>query len=93
MRIWAEERKENTIEMLVALSHGGELDLSLLTGETPQSRGLTLRERVDAYERGVIVEALRSARGNKAEAARILGIGRVTLYEKLAKLGIDATGD
>jgi two-component system, NtrC family, response regulator HydG len=79
---------ENTIEMLVALSHGGDLDLSLLPGAAPEARGLTLRERVDAYERGVVVEALRAARGNKAEAARALGIGRVTLYEKLAKLGV-----
>ena len=79
---------ENTIEMLVALLHGGDLDLSLLPGAAPEARGLTLRERVDAYERGVVVEALRAARGNKAEAARALGIGRVTLYEKLAKYGV-----
>lgn len=83
---------ENTLEMLVALSHKGEVDLSLLPGGGPGTeggRGLTLKERVDAYERGVIVEALRTTHGNRAEAARVLGIGRVTLYEKLARHGIE----
>ncbi|HMV65878.1 MAG TPA: sigma-54 dependent transcriptional regulator [Myxococcota bacterium] len=80
---------ENLVEMLVALSQDGELDLSLI-GELDQGdRALTLPERVEAYERGLIVEALRVARGNKSEAARALGIGRVTLYEKLKRMGID----
>jgi len=33
------------------------------------------------------LEALQAAGGNKAEAARALGIGRVTLYDKLRRLG------
>ncbi len=79
---------ENTCEMLVALSDG-ELDLSLLgapEGAERQAEGL--KARVDAFERGLLVEALREAGGNKAAAARALGIGRVTLYEKLAKHGL-----
>jgi DNA-binding NtrC family response regulator len=46
---------------------------------------LDLRARVEAYERGLVVEALRAARGNRSEAARKLGIGRVTLLDKLKK--------
>jgi DNA-binding NtrC family response regulator len=34
------------------------------------------------------VRALREARGNRAAAARALGIGRRTLYTKMEKLGI-----
>lgn len=76
---------ENTCEMLVALSDG-ELDLSLLGGaEASGRRDQGLKARVDAFERGLLAEALREADGNKAAAARALGIGRVTLYEKLAK--------
>jgi DNA-binding NtrC family response regulator len=36
-----------------------------------------------SVERWAIERALSLARGNKAEAARLLGIGRRTLYDKL----------
>ncbi len=79
---------ENTAEMLVALSDNGDLDGALLPGQPRDAAPTGLRDRVDAFERTVIVDALRASQGNKSEAARILGIGRVTLYEKLQKLGI-----
>ncbi len=79
---------ENTIESLVALSQDGEIDLDLLPGGAAgaaSTPALTLRERVDAFERGLIIEAMRAAGGNQAEAARRLGIPRVTLHDKLRK--------
>jgi len=85
---------ENTIERLVALSPEGELDLSLLaveTGAGEPSGALGLRERVEAYERGIIVETLRRCRGNRSEVARQLGLSRATLHDKLRKYGL--TGD
>jgi DNA-binding NtrC family response regulator len=71
------------------------LELSLLDGHAkpdtaPAAFGL--RERVEAYERGLIVEALRSCRNNRSEAARRLGLSRATLHDKLKKYGI-AGGD
>jgi DNA-binding NtrC family response regulator len=42
-------------------------------------------------ERETIVEALRISSGNKIEAARILGIGKSTLYEKIKKYKIEST--
>ncbi len=88
---------ENALENLVALSEGGELDLSLLpsSGATPERAEpatMLLKPRVEAYERGLIVEALRAARGNRSEAARLLGISRVTLHDKLKKHAL-ARGD
>lgn len=88
---------ENAVESLVALSVDGELDLSGLPGSggggalsvTPS---LTLKQRVEAYERGVIVEALKVARGNRSEAARALGLSRVTLHDKLGKYGLSGRG-
>jgi DNA-binding NtrC family response regulator len=47
-----------------------------------------LTEWVDLAEGWRIVRALREARGNRAAAARALGIGRRTLYTKMGKLGI-----
>jgi len=39
-------------------------------------------------ERDLIIDALASVGNNRAEAARVLGIGRATLYRKLRALGI-----
>ena len=83
---------ENTIESLVALSPEGELDLALLSGgeggAAPPAISASLRQRVEAYERGLVVEALRAAHNNRSEAARALGISRVTLHDKLRKYGL-----
>jgi DNA-binding NtrC family response regulator len=83
---------EHAIERMVALSPDGDLDLDLLPGEatasTPPSE-LDLKSRVDAFERGLVVDALKAAGGNRSEAARRLGIARVTLYEKLSKYGLE----
>ncbi len=81
---------EHAIERMVALSPDGALDLALLPGgaATPAETELDLKSRVDAFERGLIVDALKATGGNRSEAARRLGIARVTLYEKLAKHGL-----
>ncbi len=88
---------ENAIESLVALSDGEVLDLDAL-GPAPThvrrpdaaapSEGHGLRERVDAFERQLLQDALSSAAGNRTEAAKVLGIGRATLHDKLRKYGI-----
>jgi DNA-binding NtrC family response regulator len=41
-------------------------------------------------EREAIIEALKLTSGNKKDAARILGIGKTTLYEKIKHYGIKA---
>jgi two-component system response regulator HydG len=87
---------ENAIESLVALSPDGRLDLDLLPGPArahEEAQPLTLKQRVEAYERGLIVGALDLARGNQSEAARALGVSRVTLHDKLRKYGLAPAGD
>jgi DNA-binding NtrC family response regulator len=81
---------ENAVESLVALSPPAGLDAALLPAPAGAETGppLSLRRRVEAYERGLLVEALREARGNRSEAARRLGVSRVTLHDKLAKYGV-----
>ena len=84
---------ENAIESLVALSVDGEVDLGALSPEgAAASPPLGLKQRVEAYERGVVAEALKAAKGNRSEAARLLGVSRVTLHDKLNKYGL-ARGD
>ncbi len=87
---------ENAIESLVALSDDGQLDLDTLGPVSSESiaarvehgEGGGLRERVDAFEKQLLVEALAAAHGNRSEAARALGIGRATLHDKLRKHGL-----
>jgi DNA-binding NtrC family response regulator len=89
---------ENALESLVALSPPDSLDVALLPfgsagvggreSAAQDGEPLGLKQRVEAYERGIVVEALREARGNRSEAARRLGISRVTLHDKLKKYGL-----
>jgi transcriptional regulator with GAF, ATPase, and Fis domain len=54
--------------------------------ETPASN---LRHERDRFEREQLVRALADANGNKAEAARALGVARSTLVSRLRKLGLE----
>jgi transcriptional regulator of acetoin/glycerol metabolism len=43
----------------------------------------------DLTEKKAIIEALRQSKGNQSQAARILGINRVTVWNRMKKYGID----
>ena len=45
--------------------------------------------RIDYWERRLITEALDRTNGNVPEAAKLLGIGRATLYRKIEEYGIE----
>lgn len=79
----------NAIESMVALSPPDELDLSLLPVSAEAAPRATLADRVAAYERGILLAALAACGGNRTEAAKALGIGRATLYEKLERYKIE----
>ncbi len=49
-----------------------------------------LKPSREDHEKELVLDALRQAGGNKAEAARILGISRSWLYEKMTKIGISS---
>jgi two-component system response regulator HydG len=84
---------EHAIDSLVALSVDGELDFSLLDGAPSDPVVGGLKAKVDAYERGLVVDALRATAGNRTEAARLLGVSRVTLHDKVNKHGLRAKPD
>ena len=68
---------KNIIERAACRDTGSEIsldDLGLqLDDEPPRGRG-SLHEKVDAYRRRLIAEALKDAEGNQARAARTLGL-------------------
>ena len=87
---------ENCIERAVLLStddviHGHHLPPTLQTAEA-SGTGLTrtLPEALKALEREVILDALKSSRGNMAKAARALGISERMMGLHVKKLGIQA---
>jgi DNA-binding NtrC family response regulator len=47
------------------------------------------RELVDEFERRCIEHALQACGGNRSQAAKMLGIERKYLYEKIGRLKID----
>ena len=55
-------------------------------------QGLDLKAHLQAIETRLIAQALERSGGTVAQAARLLGLRRTTLVEKLRKLGI-ATGE
>jgi DNA-binding NtrC family response regulator len=52
---------------------------------------LPLHDSIAEWERFRIVQALKDSAGNKAEAARRLGVHRRLLYEKIKKLDLEPT--
>jgi two-component system response regulator AtoC len=84
---------ENTVARLIALAQGPEIDADALEGQgapapAAGAEGLSLREQVEAFERGLIAGALAAAHGNQSEAARRLSTSRVTLVDKIKKYGL-----
>ncbi|MDI3326561.1 sigma 54-interacting transcriptional regulator [Pontibacterium granulatum] len=54
----------------------------------PQHRPRPLADAILDAERAAIMEALAYTRGRKTEAAKLLGISRANLYDKLKKVGL-----
>lgn len=55
-------------------------------GRGTERRYSNLRLAIQEAERDAVVQALKLARGNKAKAAKLLGIHRTGLYQKLERL-------
>ena len=90
---------ENVIERAVLLSSGRLIDEASLS--FPQSRGTkevkvlkplkaATKALAQEKERETILSALRDSGGNKSLAARILGISRTSLYNKIKELDIQS---
>ena len=59
---------------------------------TDARNGPSLKEQVEAFERGLVARALDATTGNQSEAARRLGVSRVTLIDKMKKYGLEKRG-
>jgi two-component system, NtrC family, nitrogen regulation response regulator NtrX len=90
----------NMVERLMLLATDGQVELA--TVETAMPKGLeagpaasrafssgALAERVNAFEREVILSELKRTNSNVSLAAKSLGLERSHLYKKAEQLGID----
>ncbi len=80
----------NVIERGIILAEGGIIGTKALpfcqkTCRSPRESGFATLEEL---ERSHIALVLHAVGGNKSKAAKILGIGRKTLYRKLAEYGL-----
>ena len=86
----------NTIERAVIIATGNRVEVSDLP-ESIRAAVLVQRRRqkpqsLAEVEAEYVAETLAATAGNKTEAARILGISRKNLYERLARLEKDEGG-
>lgn len=91
---------EHIVERAVIMNRGEVLDIPVpedrgpIAGEDEEMRpllppeGTSLQEALAAYERDVIVAALRLSDGVQARAARRLGLSRSNLNYRIHRLGI-----
>ena len=87
---------ENVIERSVIVANadvidGHDLPPTLQMKDLAQQgkRLGTLETLVAAYEKELIIDALKDSRGNQSQAARILGTTKRIIQYKIANLGID----
>ena len=87
---------ENTLERAVLVCDGGVIHGHHLppTLQTAEASGtvprISLSESVEAFERDLLQDALKSSRGNCARAARLLGTTERIVNYKIRKYRIDA---
>ena len=61
----------------------------IIQEESFQKVSASVSDSREPAEKLALVEALRQSGGNQSQAARILGINRVTVWNRMKKYGID----
>jgi DNA-binding NtrC family response regulator len=84
---------ENIIVKAVIMSAGNEVDEEFIPDEknNPEDSrflGIEVGITLEEVERQIIEETLKTVLGNKTEAAKVLGISRKALYNKLHHFGL-----
>lgn len=91
---------ENVIQRAIVLSQSSLISLEHLPllqsskayqeeREYLSDEALNLKEKLNALEKSLIIEALRRSNGNRSKAAEILGINRRLLFTKINQYKIE----
>ena len=88
---------ENAVQRAVALSSGVRLDFkdlpSTLAYRSENRSGGGDSAKLQDLERRAIKEALDAVGGDRLRAAKLLGIGKTTIYRKLKEYGLEAEAE
>lgn len=88
----------NMVERLMLLATDGQVDDATVQMALPRASGMApmgtamsgpLADRVQSFEREVIIAELKRSNYNMSQAAKSLGLERSHLYKKAEQLGID----
>ena len=84
---------QNEVQRAVLLCEGNAVDASDLSVSMVKAAGVESQDTnftlLEGVERNAIIQMLKETGGNKLEAAKRLGIGRQTLYNKIKAYGIE----
>jgi len=88
----------NAVEYAFVLCPGGAIGIQHLPPKIAMTGGAFMKreqgeEPAFEREREKLIQTLRQTRGNQSEAARLLGLSRVTVWKRIKKYGIDLTPD
>jgi len=78
----------NVIDSAVVLALGTQIEEQDLGLQDAGVSGELDSLRIDVWEQRLIVEALKRTAGNVPDAAKLLGVGRATIYRKIEEYGI-----
>lgn len=92
---------ENTVQRTVALAQENIIESFHLSDSSLLTQGGTSSAEhhvgvadfdalIETYEKALLTEALRRAKGSQTDAAQLLGLKRTTLLMKLKKYGMDS---
>ena len=83
---------ENVLEKAAVMAEGSfirEEDIILDNPIAQNHTPVSLKEKMDAYEKEIVKETFLKFDGNRRKAAEELGISKTNLFEKIHKYGID----
>lgn len=85
---------KSALEYASVIAEGGlieeeHLPPQLYKNSTMAQEISVLTDNKSKSEKSALIEALRQSRGNQSQAARILGVNRVTVWNRMKKYGID----
>ena len=88
----------NSIEYAFVLCTGGSIDINHLPPKVAATvvkskPGVQKDSGKESRQKEALIQALRQTGGNRSKAAEILGVSRITVWNRIKKFGIDLTPD
>jgi DNA-binding NtrC family response regulator len=86
---------QNVIERAIIFAETDTIDISdiglvSVTGDPTEDPDKTLQDALRSFEKQYIIRILKKHKGDKAQAAKEMGIGVSTLYRKISELEMNA---